>query len=345
MSKPSISSVSSVAEKICKHLQKFFSKEKAQEVSKQVTDIFWFPRVLYIPEEEVLSWMLDEDDTRTVEQIFDENWEDWQQKTDFSTIISTYATQEIASRTNLGTDKIKKALDYLNKNALLNCRPLLDESYLYRCNLFVNNNESDYALLDYLNGEIYDVYEDNGKSSYNWLLLTQGYTMSDFLHSGNPLLCDQEKRKNSKFLGSFRNTLEDLGDGIPSFCVSLNIRQLSRLKNNKTLILPKDTTCGIFQINIGHGFFDIILEKPITISKNVLQNDFKETWFQIESDKDINADYPVGKENLSGQWTPVISDGSVKDVIVPQPFTDKEVAELQKISEEQLVRKDQLLKP
>lgn len=117
-----------------------------------------------------------------------------------------------------------------------------------------------------------------------FLFNSQGYSVND--------LFNEEKRKQSEFLKSFKEELDEI---IHETCifftmlVKLDNDKIEQLKKNETIIIPKETTCGL--VNIVHGSgsaLDIHLEKDIE-----LKFDINNELFQIESDQTKKYGYSL----------------------------------------------------
>ena len=126
-----------------------------------------------------------------------------------------------------------------------------------------------------------------------FLIQSQGYELEDFY--------DKEKVKNSKFLTSLHENLDELEGGALFFSKigtnALDVIELQSTKEN--IAVPKEIYVGFFDFCNGSGVCDIELEKDIVLNKEdvLILSDFnnetnmyliQETFGLIDTEQRIN---------------------------------------------------------
>ena len=142
-------------------------------------------------------------------------------------------------------------------------------------NIFIiSNSEKRYLEDEYLDVNIFTDYNNlemnadilNSRlNSLAFLVQSQGYEVED--------IYDEEKIRNSKFLSSLKNELDNNGDSYSNIVftkANCNLAEAIHLYNSQeNLIIPKEGIyCGFVDVVNGSGsVLEIELEKDITISK------------------------------------------------------------------------------
>mgnify|MGYP000923393683 CR=1 FL=1 len=106
-------------------------------------------------------------------------------------------------------------------------------------------------------------------NAVTWLVQQQGYKLSD--------LFDKEKAKQSKFLSSMREELDNLTGGCPflNVLVGTDALTLGALvnKDEKTIDMPTNTVVGLYSHVDGSGsILGVELERPLIIPKELIAN-------------------------------------------------------------------------
>lgn len=139
-------------------------------------------------------------------------------------------------------------------------------------NIIVSNGDDNYDF--WLNEHIVDedgnVDKDAEKAGIVWLTKQQGHTLEELIES----LKDEEYVNPNKFISSLAAEIFDgYGCEALTFCVKMTLGQAIELKEkmkenpNGSIVLDKNTTCGLFDLWSGGGsILDICCEKDIEIS-------------------------------------------------------------------------------
>ena len=147
---------------------------------------------------------------------------------------------------------------------------LLSYSDVGELTIFLNNKETGVTLEDELDRtEVFNDYERleedlTEKRNFNpitFLIQSQGYELEDFY--------DDEKVKNSVFLSSLKEELEEIDGGAVYFSkIGSNALEVLELQESeKNIIIPKDVYVGVFNYCNGSGTCGIELEKEIILKR------------------------------------------------------------------------------
>ena len=147
---------------------------------------------------------------------------------------------------------------------------LLSKSPVQELTIFLDNKEKGLPLEDELDRtEVFNDYERleedlTEKRNFNpitFLIQSQGYELEDFY--------DDEKVKNSVFLSSLKEELEEIDGGAVYFSkIGSNALEVLELQESeKNIIIPKDVYVGVFNYCNGSGTCGIELEKEIILKR------------------------------------------------------------------------------
>lgn len=145
---------------------------------------------------------------------------------------------------------------------------LLSYSNVDELTIFLDNKEKGVTLEDELDRtEVFDDYERleedlTEKRNFNpitFLIQSQGYELEDFY--------DDKKIKNSVFLTSLKEELEEIDGGAVYFSkIGSNALEVLELQESeKNIVIPKDVYVGVFNYCNGSGTCGIELEILICI--------------------------------------------------------------------------------
>ena len=147
---------------------------------------------------------------------------------------------------------------------------LLSYSNVDELTIFLDNKEKGVTLEDELDRtEVFDDYERleddlTEKRNFNpitFLIQSQGYELEDFY--------DDKKIKNSVFLTSLKEELEEIDGGAVYFSkIGSNALEVLELQESeKNIVIPKDVYVGVFNYCNGSGTCGIELEKEIILNR------------------------------------------------------------------------------
>ena len=147
---------------------------------------------------------------------------------------------------------------------------LLSYSDVDELTVFLDNKEKGVTLEDELDRtEVFNDYERleedlTEKRNFNpitFLIQSQGYELEDFY--------DDKKIKNSVFLTSLKEELEEIDGGAVYFSkIGSNALEVLELQESeKNIVIPKDVYVGVFNYCNGSGTCGIELEKEIILNR------------------------------------------------------------------------------
>ena len=157
-------------------------------------------------------------------------------------------------------------------------------------NIIVSNGDDNYDfwLYEHIIDDDGNVDKDAEKSGIVWLAKQQGHTLAEVIEA----LKDEDSLSANKFLASVSSEVYNgYGCEALTFCVKMTLGQALDLKEkikenpNGSIVLNKNTTCGLYDPWAGGGsLLDIACEKNIEIP-------FKNIWkFYIDAHRSNRCD-------------------------------------------------------